>query len=136
MLIIMIFIALVVSGDDASGQPIDSLFPWENEFPSEVTEQPPVWTTDTSTTDDSVSTIEVTNVETTTMTSSATAAITSVPGVTTTTAIYFPGFIWNGQGGWTASSSGDCVSLSGLSRIICQLLPRFFLNLQTDAMSG
>ena len=131
----IIFITLAVSGDHASGQPVDSLFPWENEFPNQVTSttvQPPVWTSGASTTDDSVATTEVSSVDTTS--SPATVTTTSVPA--TATAIYFPGFIWNGQGGWTPSSSGDCASLSGLSRIICQLLPRFFLNLQTDAMSG
>lgn len=105
----------------------EPFYPWENEFPNPTTTIAPVWTPSTL---PSGPTLITTSVKPTS------SPIVSTTGVPTVTSIYFPGYIWNGQGGWTPSNSADCNSLRGVARFVCQFLPRFFFNLQADAMNG
>lgn len=60
---------------------------------------------------------------------------TSNPLGSAATAIYFPGYTWNQAGGNWSNGGNNCNNLHGIARFICQLLPRFFLDVQADGMN-
>lgn len=98
----------------------DAPFPWENEFPNPPPNVPLPSPDPSGFLPTPFPPINVNS--------------TSNPIGNPATAIYYPGYIWNQQNSnWSAVNS-YCNGLHGIARIICQVMPRFFFNVQADAM--